>query len=92
MAAGRAAETVGQYGLGQVFYCPDPRCKTDIVGPAAAVISGLIQQYNPRLVLLPSTPLGNDWAGRVAGRPALDSGRAAGVAAADLPPTEAAHA
>src|SRR5207249_346823 len=63
-----AAETAGQYGVGQVFYCPDPRCKSDIVGPAAAVISSLIEQHNPRLALFPSTPLGKDWAGRVAGR------------------------
>jgi electron transfer flavoprotein alpha subunit len=63
-----AAEVVGQYGPRQVFYCPDPRCKSDVVGPAAAVISSLVAQHNPRLVLLPSTPLGKDWAGRVAGR------------------------
>ena len=63
-----AAEVVGQYGPGQVFYCSDPRCKSDVVGPAAAVISSLVAQHNPRLVLLPSTPLGKDWAGRVAGR------------------------
>src|SRR5207302_7576788 len=31
-------------------------------------------------------------AGRVAGRPALESGRAAGLAAAELPAREAAHA
>ena len=62
------AEVVGQYGPGQVFYCSDPRCKSDVVGPAAAVISSLVAQHNPRLVLLPSTPLGKDWAGRVAGR------------------------
>src|SRR5207302_1661697 len=63
-----AAETVGRYGASQVFYCPDPRCKGDLVGPAAAVISSLISQHNPRLVLLPSAPLGKDWTGRVAGR------------------------
>jgi electron transfer flavoprotein alpha subunit len=63
-----AAEVVGQYGAGQVFCCADPRCKSDIVGPAAAAISSLIGQHNPRLVLLPSTPLGKDWAGRIAGR------------------------
>src|SRR3954447_26270034 len=62
------ADTVGQYGAAQVYYCPDPRCKSDIVGPAAAAISALIAQHNPRLVLLPSTPLGKDWAGRIAGR------------------------
>jgi electron transfer flavoprotein alpha subunit len=63
-----AAETAGQYGASQVFYCADPRCKTDIVGPTAAVLSSLLEQHNPHLVLFPSTPLGKDWAGRVAGR------------------------
>ncbi|HYP39825.1 MAG TPA: electron transfer flavoprotein subunit alpha/FixB family protein [Chloroflexia bacterium] len=63
-----AAETVGQYDVSHVYYCPDPRCKSDIVGPAAAVVSALIKQHNPRLVLLPSTPLGKDWAGRVCGK------------------------
>jgi electron transfer flavoprotein alpha subunit len=63
-----AAEAVGQYGPAQVFYCPDPRCKTDPVGPASAAISALVGQHSPRLVLLPSTPLGKDWAGRIAGR------------------------
>lgn len=66
-----AAETVGQYGVGQVYYSPDPRCKSDIVGPAAAVVASLIGQHSPRLVLLPSTPVGKDWAGRIAGRLAL---------------------
>ena len=63
-----AAEAVGQYGVGQIFYCADPRCKSDIVGPAAAVLSSLISQHNPRLVLLPATPVGKDWAGRISGR------------------------
>ncbi|HYO48703.1 MAG TPA: electron transfer flavoprotein subunit alpha/FixB family protein [Chloroflexia bacterium] len=63
-----AAEAVGQYGVSQVYYCPDPRCKSDIVGPASAVIASLIKQHNPRLVLIPSTPLGKDWAGRVCGK------------------------
>ncbi len=63
-----AAEVVGQYGVSQVYYCPDPQCKSDIVGPASAVISQLIGQHNPRLVLLPSTPIGKDWTGRVCGR------------------------
>ncbi|HUP26874.1 MAG TPA: electron transfer flavoprotein subunit alpha/FixB family protein [Chloroflexia bacterium] len=63
-----AAEAVGQYGVAQVFFCADPNTKSDIVGPASAVISSLIQQHNPRLVLLPSTPLGKDWTGRISGR------------------------
>jgi electron transfer flavoprotein alpha subunit len=63
-----AAEAVAQYGASQVFHCPDPQCKSDIIGPASAVISQLIAQHNPRMVLLPSTPLGKDWAGRVCGR------------------------
>lgn len=63
-----AAETVGQYGAANVFYVGDERCKSDLVGPAAAAISALISQQNPRLVLLPSTPLGKDWAGRICGR------------------------
>jgi electron transfer flavoprotein alpha subunit len=63
-----AAEAVGQYGATQVFYCADPRCKTDIVGPAAALISSLISQHSPRLVLFPSTALGKDWAGRACGK------------------------
>lgn len=63
-----AAEAVGQYGASQVYCCADPAAKSDIVGPAAAVISTLISQHNPRLVLLPSTPLGKDWTGRISGR------------------------
>ena len=63
-----AAETVGQYGLSTVYYCDDPAYKSDIVGPASAVISSLIEQHTPRLVLLPSTPLGKDWAGRLCGK------------------------
>jgi electron transfer flavoprotein alpha subunit len=63
-----AAEAVGQYGVTTVFYCADPQTRSDIVSPAAAVISSLISRHNPRLVLLPSTPLGKDWTGRIAGR------------------------
>ncbi|HEX8228940.1 MAG TPA: electron transfer flavoprotein subunit alpha/FixB family protein [Chloroflexia bacterium] len=63
-----AAETVGQYGAATVFYVADERTRSDLVGPAAAAISALISQHNPRLVLLPSTPLGKDWAGRICGR------------------------
>ena len=62
------AEGLGQYGVSSIYYCPDPQCRSDIVGPASAVISQLIEQHSPRLVLLPSTPLGKDWAGRVCGR------------------------
>ena len=68
MAPREAADAVGQYGASQVFFCADPRCKSDIVGPAAAVVASLISQHNPRLVLLPSTPLGKDWTGRIAGK------------------------
>jgi electron transfer flavoprotein alpha subunit len=63
-----AAETVGQYGASSVYFCADPACKTDPVGPAAAVIAQLIGERNPRLVLFPSTPLGKDLAGRVCGK------------------------
>ena len=63
-----AVQTVGQYGPSQVFYCADERCKSDVVGPAAAVIASLVGQHNPRLVLFPSTPLGKDWCGRVSGK------------------------
>lgn len=63
-----AGDTVGQYGPATVFYCDDPAYKADIVGPASAVIASLITQHNPRLVLLPSTPLGKDWAGRICGK------------------------
>ena len=63
-----AAEQVAQYGATTVYYCGDPACKSDVVGPAAAVIASLIGEHNPRLVLLPSTPLGKDWTGRVAGK------------------------
>jgi electron transfer flavoprotein alpha subunit len=63
-----AAEAVGQYGPANMFYCDDPTCKQDIVGPASALIAQLIEQHNPRLVLLPSTPLGKDWAGRITGK------------------------
>jgi electron transfer flavoprotein alpha subunit len=63
-----AAEAVGQYGLSNVFYCDDPACKQDIVGPASALVAQLIGEHTPRLVLLPSTPLGKDWAGRLAGK------------------------
>jgi electron transfer flavoprotein alpha subunit len=63
-----AAEAVGQYGAEQVFYCPDPACKSDLTGPASAVIASLAGSRNPRLVLFPATSTGRDWAGRVAGR------------------------
>jgi electron transfer flavoprotein alpha subunit len=63
-----AAEAVGQYGAGSAFYSDDARLKGDLTGPASALIAGLIGQHNPRLVLFPSTPVGKDWAGRVAGK------------------------
>jgi electron transfer flavoprotein alpha subunit len=63
-----AAQTLGEYGLSHVFYCPDPRCADELIGPPAAVLAGLIQQHNPWLVLLPGSPLGKDWAGRVCGK------------------------
>jgi electron transfer flavoprotein alpha subunit len=62
------AETVAAYGPAMVYYCPDPRCQDEVVGPAAAVIAALIQQGRPRLVLFPATPNGKDWAGWVAGK------------------------
>lgn len=63
-----AAEMVGQYGASAVFFCPDERCKKDLVGPAVAVIASLVRELGPRLALLPATPLGKDWAGRIAAR------------------------
>ncbi len=63
-----AAQKLGQYGASQVFFVDDPHCKSDPVGPAAAAIAALISLHNPRLVLLPSTPLGKDWAGRLCGK------------------------
>src|SRR5438067_2815005 len=63
-----AADTVGRYGASSVFYASDPALKSDITGPASALIASLISQHNPRLVLFPSTPVGKDWAGRVCGR------------------------
>ncbi len=66
-----AAATLGEYGLSHVFYCTDPRCAEELIGPPAAVLASLIQAHNPWLVLLPGSPLGKDWAGRVAGKLAL---------------------
>jgi electron transfer flavoprotein alpha subunit len=63
-----AAEAVGQYGPSTIFYCDDPAYKADIAGPASAVIASLITEHNPRMVLLPSTTLGKDWAGRICGK------------------------
>lgn len=63
-----AAEAVGGYGAARVYYCADPACKSDPVGPASAIIAQLIGANNPRLVLFPSTPLGKDLAGRVCGK------------------------
>lgn len=63
-----AADAVGAYGVSNVMYCDDPACKQDIVGPVSAVVAELIKQHNPRLVLLPSTPIGKDWAGRISGK------------------------
>ncbi len=63
-----AAEVLAQYGASQVFYCPDQACKSDLTGPASAVIASLVGSHNPRLVLFPATSTGRDWAGRVAGR------------------------
>ena len=42
-----AAEAVGQYGPSTVYYCDDPAYKTDIVGPASAVIASLIAAAHP---------------------------------------------
>ena len=58
-----AAATLGEYGLSHVFYCPDPRCADELIGPPAAVLASLIQAHTPWLVLLPGSPLGKDWAG-----------------------------
>jgi len=77
-----AAEALGAYGLSQVYYCPDPRCQEELIGPPAAVLDGLIGQHNPWLVLVPGSPLGKDWAGRVAGK--LGLGVEANVAALDV--------
>lgn len=63
-----AADAVAQYGVGSVYYCADPRCKSDPIGPTSALAASLISQHSPRLVLLPSTPLGKDWAGRISGK------------------------
>jgi electron transfer flavoprotein alpha subunit len=63
-----AAEAAGKYGAASVFYNADPRLKSDLTGPASALIADLVGRHNPRLVLFPSTPVGKDWAGRVAGK------------------------
>jgi electron transfer flavoprotein alpha subunit len=74
-----AAEGLGAYGISRVYVCTDPRCQEELVGPPAAVLASLITQHNPWLVLLPGSPLGKDWAGRVAGK--LGLGIEANVAA-----------
>ncbi|MGI8588856.1 MAG: electron transfer flavoprotein subunit alpha/FixB family protein [Chloroflexia bacterium] len=63
-----AAEALGAYGLSRVYVCTDPRCQEELIGPPAAVLSSLIEQHNPWLVLMPGSPLGKDWAGRVVGK------------------------
>ena len=62
-----AADAVAGYGVSSVQYCADPRCRDEIVGPAAAAIASAIAAGQPRLVLFPSTPTGKDWCGWVAG-------------------------
>src|SRR5262249_19350952 len=63
-----AAGAVAQYGASTAYYNADPRLKGDLTGPASALIASLISRHNPRQVLIPSTPVGKDWAGRVAGK------------------------
>jgi electron transfer flavoprotein alpha subunit len=77
-----AAEALGAYGLSHVYVCADPRCQDELIGPPAAVLAALIGQHTPWLALLPGSPLGRDWAGRVAGR--LGLGVEANVAALDV--------
>ena len=77
-----AAEALGAYGVQQVYLCTDPRCQEELIGPPAAVLAALVREHNPWLVLLPGSPLGKDWAGRLVGK--LGLGVQANVAALDV--------
>lgn len=77
-----AAEALGTYGVHHVYLCTDPRCQEELIGPPAAVLAELVRKTNPWLVLLPGSPLGKDWAGRLVGK--LGLGVEANVAALDL--------
>ncbi len=77
-----AAEALGAYGVQQVYLCTDARCQEELIGPPAAVLAALVREHNPWLVLLPGSPLGKDWAGRLVGK--LGLGVEANVAALDV--------
>jgi electron transfer flavoprotein alpha subunit len=60
------AQQAVQYGADQVYFCDDPTLKEFRVEPYASLVSGLAKEYQPDVILFPTTSRGRELAGMVA--------------------------
>ena len=67
-AAAADAEELIRWGADRVYHCTDPLVSTFNDEPYAELLSGLIQQYKPEIVLAGATPIGRSFLPRVAAR------------------------
>ncbi|MGA2065458.1 MAG: electron transfer flavoprotein subunit alpha/FixB family protein [Thermoguttaceae bacterium] len=83
--AGLASRLIA-HGADAVYLADDPRLAHYQTGPYAAVVSGLIQEHRPQIVMYGATPLGRDLAPRVAS--ALRAGMTADCTDLDISDVE----
>ncbi len=62
------AEVVGAYGADKVYLAEAPELERYRTGPYTDVITGLINKYQPEIVLIGATAMGRDLASRIAAR------------------------
>jgi electron transfer flavoprotein alpha subunit len=72
-----AAQTLAHYGASKVYRSADPVYGEYLTLPAAETVAGLIQKYNPPVMLFASSFAGRDLAAALSAR--LDSGAIADV-------------
>jgi electron transfer flavoprotein alpha subunit len=62
------AQELIRYGADKVFHCDDPALKSFNDQPYARVLSDLIEEHKPEIVLAGATPIGRSFIPRVAAR------------------------
>jgi electron transfer flavoprotein alpha subunit len=65
-------ETLAKYGASKIYRCADDVYREFLTLPAAETVAGLIQQYQPKVMLFPSSYGGRDVASSLSAR--LDCG------------------
>jgi electron transfer flavoprotein alpha subunit len=80
------AKDLFAYGADKVYLAQDPVLAQYRTGPYTDILSGLINQYKPEIVLISATPQGRDLAPRVAAR--LSAGLTADCTGLDIDESE----